>query len=114
MTAQRAYEISYNLADLPYVLPLTNSNQTLRWLKSKYQEALGAVMFGTGHSIIIHSEKFSVTCDHYVRCIDEVTGSISPECARMLIELVNSGAFPRSFLQPNRDICSGFLSYAYS
>ncbi len=102
----------FKLLELEALLPIHNRNVLLAWLKGKYNIAMQAVISGFQHVIVLEMGDRAVTSEEFLQLIDTREGVISPEFARLLIDLIHSDKLPIGIYADHKSIDPGFYQFA--
>lgn len=103
----------FSLADIDQLLPITNRNQMLKWLKEQYLKAQDAMEYGFEGATVIQKGDLVVTAEEVSQLIDVKRGRIGPLGAQLLIKIYYSGALPSSLMIQGKDVHPDFYHYAF-
>jgi hypothetical protein len=107
------HEFEYSLAEIDQLLPITNRNILLRWLKEQYIKAQDAMNYGFEGATVFQKGDFVVTAEEVVQLIDIKRGRIGPRGAQLLIQIYYSGVLPDSLTIHGKDVNPEFYHFAY-
>lgn len=105
--------VKFSLLELDRLLPITNRDLLLRWLKERYTRALDAIDYGFNGAVIIQKDGFMVTAEELIQYIDVKHGWISEPTARFLIHLIEYQVLPASLVINQKQVNPQFQRFAF-
>lgn len=102
----------FNLLNLHSLLPITDRDHVLRWLKGVYAMAEKAMRYGYNTMSVIALPERTITAEALIDALDTKTGAISADLALILVEVIEGNVLPDYLTHDNSQIETSFYQYA--
>ena len=103
---------NFTLLELESLLPIHSRDTLLAWLKAKHNIANQAVRSGFHQMVVLDMGARVVTSEELLSMIDTRKGIISPEFARLLIDLMHSDRLPNNIYAQHKSVNPDFFKFA--
>jgi hypothetical protein len=102
----------FNLINLHKLLPITDRDHVLRWLKGVHSMAEKAMRYGYNTMSVIALPERTVTAEALIDAVDTKTGCIGADLALILVEVIEGNVLPEFMVHSESRIELNFYHFA--